>query len=367
MEPNWDKYNEKYMTQLQDREDWFAKYSGIIADIKSTVLELGCGQGNSTVLLVRHGLDVLATDISSAATEHTQKRCNVKIQQVDIRKKLPFDDESFELIAADLCLHYFTDKKTVEIMKEIKRILRPGGHLFARVNSTEDEKVGGEIIEKNLYRTKDGYAMRFFDMVDAKRFFGIIGDAKISKTEIKVHYMKKALEICVQKNKLQESMNEKEESQNYNLKKAKYVYGLYQAGLPFKKVYAVVQKDKKFAVLELAPGKKYKYTLSGGGVDDGEDNITAIKREVLEELNMNIEIIKSLGVFNYFRTWLYEGKSFDVKYIAEVFLTKFVSYADNKDFGLSGEFFNKVKGVKLVSKKEMLENVARFEHFKISF
>jgi len=32
---------------------------------------------------------------------------------------LPFEDESFEIVCADLCLHYFTEKDTCMILEEI--------------------------------------------------------------------------------------------------------------------------------------------------------------------------------------------------------------------------------------------------------
>ncbi|MDE6583204.1 MAG: NUDIX domain-containing protein [Clostridia bacterium] len=153
---------------------------------------------------------------------------------------------------------------------------------------------------------------------------------------------------------------------NYYEQKAKIAYELYLKGLPFKKVYATVQKGDKFVVLKHEEGK-YKYSLSGGGVDPGEDNVTAIKREILEELNINIKVVKSLGIAKYVRTWHYNGKHFDVDYEAEIFHTKFASYGENKNFGLEGEFTTKKISIDEISKEEMLANVAEFVTFGIKF
>lgn len=151
---------------------------------------------------------------------------------------------------------------------------------------------------------------------------------------------------------------------SYYEQKAKLAYELYLKGLPFKKVYAAVQKGDKYVVLKHETGK-YKYSISGGGVDAGEDNITAIKREILEELNINIKIVKSLGVIKYFKTWHYDGKDFDVDYEAEIFLTEFVSYGDNANFGIEGEFDGKKISICEISKEEMLSTVAEFVTFGI--
>lgn len=154
----------------------------------------------------------------------------------------------------------------------------------------------------------------------------------------------------------------------YVKEKAKYAYSLFQKGLPFKKVYAVVEKNGKYVVLQTAkPSAKFKYFLAGGGVDEGEGNITAIKREVLEELNMNIEVVKSFGVIRYVRTWKYEGKVFDISYIAEIFLTKFVSYGKNKKLGLDGEFTFISKGIAIIDKQELINNIECFVNHEVKF
>ena len=152
----------------------------------------------------------------------------------------------------------------------------------------------------------------------------------------------------------------------YYEQKAKLAYGLYQKGLPFQKVYAVVQKGDRFLVLKIA-GKKFEYALSGGGIDEGEDVETAIKRELLEEMNAKVEFVKELGVIHYVRTWTYQGKEFDVNYEAHIVLTKFLAFAERKKMGLEGEFDGKDVEIVEVSKKEMLENVAEFVSFGVKF
>lgn len=149
--------------------------------------------------------------------------------------------------------------------------------------------------------------------------------------------------------------------EEYYNQKSKRSYQLFLEGKPSRKVYAVVEKDGKYVVLHYKNGV-YEYALSGGGVDEGEDNITAIHREIMEELNMNVEIVKSLGVIKYVQKRQYQGKEFDLNYIAEIFLTKFVSYGDNKNFGIDGEFDENVSIVE-ISKEKMLTTVAEFVKF----
>ena len=87
---------------------------------------------------------------------------------------MPFDDNSFEIVIADLCLHYFREKDTFNLISEINRILKKDGHLIFRVNSINDVNHAagqGTEIEKHLYSTEDNRLKRFFDENDIKYFF----------------------------------------------------------------------------------------------------------------------------------------------------------------------------------------------------
>ena len=150
----------------------------------------------------------------------------------------------------------------------------------------------------------------------------------------------------------------------YFEEKVKRYYKLYRKNKPILKTYAVVEKDDKFMVLTTTKGN-WKYCLSGGSVDDGETTETAIKRELNEELNVNVEIVKSLGFINYTSRWNYKGKEFDINNVAEIFYTKFVSFGNNTNFGLDGEFNTNTTSNALISKEEMLENVAEFKKYGI--
>ena len=41
-----------------------------------------------------------------------------------MNEKFFFEDNSFNIIIADICLNFFNEEKTIHIMNEIKRILK---------------------------------------------------------------------------------------------------------------------------------------------------------------------------------------------------------------------------------------------------
>jgi len=59
--------------------------------------------------------------------------------------------------------------------------------------------------------------------------------------------------------------------------------------------------DKKNNVALLHATKKHYHKLPGGGVEEGEDFIKALKREAMEEIGCEITNIKELGIIEEFR------------------------------------------------------------------
>lgn len=200
----WNKTHKKYLQNKIVYDNWLDNYKNVLDKCKTTVLDLGCGTGNDTLYLTERGFQVIACDYSEVALDKIKNTFdNVETKLIDIAETLPFDDNSFDLIIADLSLHYFDENTTKKIMRELKRILSPNGNLLARVNGVEDINHGagqGKKLEENFYFV-EGYNKRFFDIIDAKRFFSIIGKTYIREAEmLRYSKPKKVIEVNVEKN-----------------------------------------------------------------------------------------------------------------------------------------------------------------------
>lgn len=199
----WNEVHKKYANDKIVYDNWLDNYKDIINKCHTPVLDLGCGCGNDTLYLKEKGFDVIACDYSEYALKFILKNIDgVEVKLLDISKPLPFKDESFDLIIADLSLHYFSSDTTLKIMKEIKRILKKKGHLLARINSTSDVNYGalqGVKLEENFYFTQ-GYNKRFFSLDDAFKYFSIIGKTA-AKESIMLRYEKpkNVIEVNVEK------------------------------------------------------------------------------------------------------------------------------------------------------------------------
>ena len=172
----WNKVHSHYDRSQIKYDDWLELFERAIKNCQTPIIDLGCGSGNDTLYLIERGKQVIPCDYSQNAIQNIQKNFPEieRAECFDMTKGLPFDDNFTDIIISDLSLHYFTEKKTFEILEEIKRVLKPNGILLFRVNSVKDVNHGageGTEIEPHLYETEDGRYKRFFDEEDIKSFF----------------------------------------------------------------------------------------------------------------------------------------------------------------------------------------------------
>ena len=157
---------------------WLDDYKKDLDKYKfSKFLDLGCGIGADTLYLIERGYKVISADYSEEAIyniNHNIKGGEGKL--LDMNETFCFKDNTFFIIIADICLHFFNDEKTKHIMNEIKRILKKNGLLIARVSSLNDRGAGcGKELEKRYYDF-GVWAQRYFNEEDLNKYFGIIGD-----------------------------------------------------------------------------------------------------------------------------------------------------------------------------------------------
>jgi tellurite methyltransferase len=123
-----DEWNERYRTRETLDDEPAALLVNAARDLPpGRALDLACGAGRNAVWLVRRGWDVVAIDGASEAiriVRENEPRVDARVLDLETGGALPFEDETFDLVAILFYLHR-------PLFAEAKRLVRPGGIIVA--------------------------------------------------------------------------------------------------------------------------------------------------------------------------------------------------------------------------------------------
>ena len=150
--------------------DYFLKKNETFStQIKVNLLELGAGLGRDTKYFVTKSssINITALDYSTEAIKNInkkkldRKRVNTKVW--DVRNGLPFKENSFDgCFSHMLYCMALTTKEIINLNKEVKRILKPGGiNIFTVRHIGDEDYKNGKHIGEDMYQN-DGFIVHFF-------------------------------------------------------------------------------------------------------------------------------------------------------------------------------------------------------------
>jgi ubiquinone/menaquinone biosynthesis C-methylase UbiE len=92
------------------------------------ILDLCCGQGSLTAMLVRSGANVVGVDFSQEMLDLAKEAApGAELKRGDAGE-LPFDDASFDTVLCNFGMMHLPDQPRA--LSEIGRVLRPGGNFL---------------------------------------------------------------------------------------------------------------------------------------------------------------------------------------------------------------------------------------------
>ena len=153
--------------------------------IAGRVIDLGCGTGENAIAFALAGLEVAGVDGSSEAIRQAREKAQKRGVSVrfDVADVLDLDEHppSFDTATDSGVFHVFDDEDRPRYERSVRRVLRPGGHLFILCFSELEPGDWGprRVTQRELRETfTDGWQV---DSIDAAHLDTKVEDAHHAK------------------------------------------------------------------------------------------------------------------------------------------------------------------------------------------
>jgi ubiquinone/menaquinone biosynthesis C-methylase UbiE len=148
------------------------------------VVDLGCGGGLWRKLFL--GFDYTGCDQNASMIEHAKKRFPDTSFVVSNGETLPFDDGSVDLVWTAAVLQHNRHNRKSEVVKEIRRVLKPGGYYFCTENTFREDNYHHTFRNKSFSEDlDDGYSFTKSGWEEYMKGFGF----KMAWFELPSHYL----------------------------------------------------------------------------------------------------------------------------------------------------------------------------------
>jgi SAM-dependent methyltransferase len=135
----------------------------LLDDLK--VLDLGCGTGRNSNYLASLDNNVVGIEFSKSALNLAKERAKLKGLNVDYRlgsigRKYAIDDLSIDLVLDVTSSNSLDEKERDIYLKEVFRVLKPGGYFFVRALAKEGNKNVKNLLKQSPGKEKDTYILK---------------------------------------------------------------------------------------------------------------------------------------------------------------------------------------------------------------
>jgi len=144
------------------------------------ILDVGCGAGKQCFSYLTHlngkakitGGDVSEELLSKAQEENAKLGNRITFQELDFNKTFPFESVTFDLVSCSFAIYYAEDMPFT--IKEMHRVLKPGGYLFTTGPMPENKQMFYDIIQEATGKEippmpgSSRYASEILDTINAQ-------------------------------------------------------------------------------------------------------------------------------------------------------------------------------------------------------
>ncbi len=135
-----DQYVERISDELKDKPLDRQLLDRFAAGVRGSgrVCDIGCGPGHVSRYLHERGVDVMGLDFSAEMIAHARRlNPEIEFREGDMRD-LDFSDRSLAGIVAAYSLIHIPRPEMGQVLKELRRVLQPGGLLLLSFHIGEE-------------------------------------------------------------------------------------------------------------------------------------------------------------------------------------------------------------------------------------
>jgi demethylmenaquinone methyltransferase/2-methoxy-6-polyprenyl-1,4-benzoquinol methylase len=100
---------------------------GLSIDPHAKVLDLCCGSGQVTGILLEYADDVTGLDLSPLSLSRSRRNVPQAKYVEALAEEMPFADGEFDLVHTSAAMHEMTRSQLHQIFTQVYRVLKPGG------------------------------------------------------------------------------------------------------------------------------------------------------------------------------------------------------------------------------------------------
>ncbi len=112
-----------------------------------TLLDLGCGSGEHTLLLARKGVHCTGIEIAPSLVQYARKQARLVNVKIDYRcmdmKNMAYNEHFDFCTVISGTFGFFSDRQNQSLLRKIQRALRPGGKLLLDIRNARYPRGNG--------------------------------------------------------------------------------------------------------------------------------------------------------------------------------------------------------------------------------
>jgi 2-polyprenyl-3-methyl-5-hydroxy-6-metoxy-1,4-benzoquinol methylase len=161
-----------------DTDDWWVEGIEKVISLLSPgteILDIGCGAGQKTRYLHKHGFKVTGADFSEEMIKIAREQLpGAEFRVLDLYE-VDTIGKQFDCVFAQAVFLHIPKKDVLEIFKKIKTILKNGGLFYVAVKELREGSPEEHMLTENDYGYEYQRFFSYFTMLELEKFFRSAG------------------------------------------------------------------------------------------------------------------------------------------------------------------------------------------------